>query len=58
MPEYMLTYYHCKVVLKLPLTQIVMVIHLGQSSIYWSYALAFICIQKALSSNFTPSYAS
>lgn len=58
MPEYVPIYYHCKVVLKLPLTQIVMVIHLGQSPIYWSYALAFICIQKALSSNFTLSYAS
>lgn len=27
-----------------------MVIHLGQSSIYWSYALAFICIQKPVGS--------
>lgn len=50
MPEDVLTSYHCKVILKSPLTQIVIVIHLGQSSIYWSYALSSICIQKAVGS--------
>lgn len=49
MPEDMLTYDHCKIIKKSTnITQIV--IHLGQSSIYWSYALAFICIQKAVGS--------